>query len=127
MGFLLSPAFSAVSRFATIAPLEEYRKLAEWPKAGDYFGEEKLGLLEYTKQLNTWFSDNFATRPFWVRTYTKIQLPALESYRINYRHCDKATSSICPVEIRLVEDFQAIFFCLFQDRSGIDNVDTSER
>lgn len=72
MGFLLSPAFSAVSRFATIAPLEEYRKLAEWPKAGDYFGEEKLGLLEYTKQLNTWFSDNFATRPFWVRTYTQI-------------------------------------------------------
>jgi len=72
MGLLLMPAMTAVSRFPSIAPLEEYRKLAEWPKVEDYFGAEKPGFLGYTQQLNTWFSDNFATRPLWVRTYTQI-------------------------------------------------------
>lgn len=72
MGLLLTPAMSAVSRFPVVAPLEEYRKLAEWPKAEVYFGAEKPGFLGYTKQLDAWFSDNFATRPLWVRTYTQI-------------------------------------------------------
>ncbi len=72
MGLLLTPAFSAVSRVPAVAPLEEYRKLAEWPKTDAYFGPEKPGFLGYTRQLDAWFSDNFATRPFWVRTYTQI-------------------------------------------------------
>jgi len=73
IGLMLSPAVFATtaSRLAAIAPLEEYRALAEWPEAGAYLGAGKPGFLGYTRQVDSWFSDNFATRPLWVRAYTQ--------------------------------------------------------
>ena len=69
--FLLTPlAWRAVQR-PSIEPLEEYRTLAVRPKFEDYFGQGKPGFLGFTKQFDTWFSDQFPTRPLWVRLYTQ--------------------------------------------------------
>lgn len=54
-----------------IAPLEEYRKLAARPHLSSLLGG-KLDFLAFTKQIDAWYSDNFATRPFWVRLHTQI-------------------------------------------------------
>lgn len=72
MALLLTPAIAAILPGPSVPPLQENRRLAEWPDTANYFGEDGDGLLAYTSQLERWFSDHFATRPFWVRAYTQI-------------------------------------------------------
>lgn len=81
--FLLGPAFWYVTRFPAIEPLEEYRSLAAKPKFEDYFGAGKLGFLAFTKQVDSWFSDQFPTRPFWVRLYTEALYAFRESDQVH--------------------------------------------
>lgn len=71
MAVLLLPLFAQVTRYPQVAPLEEYRTLAEWPQADGYFAQGRTDFLGYTAKLNTWHLDNFATRAFWVRLRTQ--------------------------------------------------------
>lgn len=81
--FLLAPTFWYVTRYPQIEPLEEYRALAARPKTEDYFGVGKPGFLEFTKQIDSWFSDQFPTRPFWVRVYTQALYTFRESDQVH--------------------------------------------
>ena len=71
MALLLLPLFAQFTGFPRIAPLQEYRKLAELPEAKTYFAGDKADFLGYTAKLNLWHLDNFATRAFWVRLRTQ--------------------------------------------------------
>ncbi|RYD86004.1 MAG: hypothetical protein EOP84_00490 [Verrucomicrobiaceae bacterium] len=81
--FLLAPTFWYLTRYPRIEPLEEFRALAERPKVGDYFEPGKPGFLEFTKQLDAWFSDQFPTRPVWVRMYTQALYAFRESDQVH--------------------------------------------
>jgi hypothetical protein len=70
-GFLLLPTINQVTGYPRIAPLEEYRKLEERPVPAAFFNSEKVDLLGFTGQLNKWYSDQFGTRPLWVRLRTQ--------------------------------------------------------
>lgn len=71
--FLLLPIVARYTGVPAPAPLQEYRTLASFPVASEFFNAEKTDFLAYTEQLNAWYSDQFATRPFWVRLQTQIR------------------------------------------------------
>ncbi len=71
MAVLLLPLFAHMTGMPQVPPLEEYRKLAEWPDRDAYFADDKADFLGYTAKLNTWHLDNFTTRAFWVRLRTQ--------------------------------------------------------
>ncbi len=81
--FLLAPAFWYVTRYPKIEPLEEFRTLAARPRVEDYFGAGKPGFLEFTKQADAWFTDQFPTRPLWVRMYTQALYAFRESDQVH--------------------------------------------
>lgn len=68
--FMLFPAFVSVAGVPKFRPLEEYRQLASRPALSELF-QGGSDVLNYTRKLDAWFSDNFATRPIWVRYYTQ--------------------------------------------------------
>ncbi|MGQ0801220.1 MAG: alginate O-acetyltransferase AlgX-related protein [Pseudomarimonas sp.] len=71
MAVLLLPLFAQMTGMPQVPPLEEYRKLAEWPDQDAYLTDEKADFLGYTAKLNRWHLDNFTTRAFWVRLRTQ--------------------------------------------------------
>lgn len=71
MTLLLLSLLAQVTGQPKVAPLEEYRKLAQRPELKTYFSEGKSDFLGYTAQLNLWHLDNFATRAIWVRLRTQ--------------------------------------------------------
>lgn len=81
--FLCFPAAWRVAQYPKIPPLEEYRKLAERPKPQDYFAPGKAGFLSFTKHVDSWFSDQFPTRPLWVRLYTQTLYAFRESDQVH--------------------------------------------
>lgn len=71
LALLLLPLFAQVTGYPRVAPLEEYRKLAERPQVQAYFADGKADFLGFTAKLNLWHLDHFATRAFWVRLRTQ--------------------------------------------------------
>jgi hypothetical protein len=82
--FLLLPLSARFTGFPQVKPLEEYRKLAERPALRDYVGGGKADVLGYFSRIDAWFSDQFPTRPLWVRMHTQALYSAFhESDRIH--------------------------------------------
>ena len=69
---LLMPALSAITGIAISPPLLENRTLVAQPVMADYFNKTKLDWLGWSKHFNSWFSDGFPTRDFWVRLHGQV-------------------------------------------------------
>ncbi len=81
--FLLTPVSWRLVQRPAIEPLQEFRTLAARPRPEEYFGSDKLGFLAFTKQFDSWFSDQFPTRPLWVRLYTQALYLFRESDQVH--------------------------------------------
>jgi hypothetical protein len=71
MALLCLPPVARIVGHPKVPQLQEYRVLAVRPHISTLLGH-KIDFLEYTKRLDAWYSDNFATRPFWVRLHTQV-------------------------------------------------------